>query len=1376
MPYPATSNARKNGRQTVSNGRQAVSNGNGHARTPAAGNRFPALKENSRDATRRQLAEEALQIEKEKLRSVINAMTDTLTILNRDFDIMFQNERSRASSGDHLGEKCYRAYEHREKPCEDCPVAMAFRDGQPHTSEKKNLWPSGEVAFWENTANPVTDASGNVVICLEIGHDVTERKKAEKALQESQKFVASLLENAPHATVVINADTSVRYVNPAWERANGWTLAEVVGLKAPYPWWGDQFGEDFVPTYLEALQQPSGKGELIALKKNGEPYWIEMNWVSVAEDGEFQYAIINSVDITERKKAEERRQAILQTALDGFWICDLHGKFLEVNDSYCAMIGYTREELLKMSISDIEAVEKPGETAQRIKKIVEQGSDRFETQHRGKDGRVIDMEISVKYHNIDEGQLTVFVRDITGRNKNQKALRESEEKFSKAFQVSPAMIAITTIKDGKYIDVNDSYTLSTGYSRKELLGNTATDLNIWVRPDDRHEMFKLLREQGKVHNQEIDFRMKSGEVRTWLFSAEPIDIKGEPCLMGVSVDITERKLMEESLANEAIRRRILIEQSRDGIVILDQNGAVYEANRRFAEMLGYTPEEVLSLNVWDWEFLYPPEKVKDMISAVDEAGDHFETQHRRKDGSIYDVEISTNGAIIAGQKLIFCVCRDITERKRAEEKRQAILQTALDGFCITDLTGKFIEVNDAYCAMTGYSREELVKLAIYDLEEHFSPRQIDKLAQKIVDDGQFRGETQYRRKDGRIIDVEISSRYLNSGEAQVYSFVHDITNRKKAEKALKESEEKFSKAFHASPGSISISRLSDGKLVEVNESFLRDKGYTRAEVIGRSTLDLHVWENIDDRERIIKDLQQGKKVRNEVVQYRTKSGVLKTGLVSAEKISIGNEPCILILNNDITQQKKAEEQLRLLSSVTQQVTDSIMITDPRFKIIYMNKAARDMFGYSIDELRGKDLASFHVNPPARQTNLKVRDTIKQGKVWCQTIPKRRKDGSTIICDCRLSPLYDEKGNVISYIDVQRDVTEQKAVEVKLQAQNQLIENILATMLEGVLVVDAEDRIILANESAHQIFHRRSHSLKNRLLKDIIPVESLLNLYQGVKQGNKGENTLEFRYHTRNIDITVVCGAVRMDKERTLLTFTDVSREREEKERLYLTDRLASIGEMAVGLAHELNNPLTGILSLSQLLIDSDIPPDSRDDLRSINSEAKRAASIVKNVLVFTRNNTYENGQSSVNEVIRNVLRLREYEENTSNIKVITKLQEALPEVQIDQYQLQQVFLNLILNAEAAIKDAGRPGILSINTSRAGTYVDVAITDNGCGIKKNVLPRIFDPFFTTKEIGKGTGLGLSICYGIISKHGGKISVATRVNQGSTFTVRIPAVPE
>ena len=1221
--YPAIKISRKNGEHDA---------GNDHAVANAGAVRSPYS-------------------EKNKMQSVIDAMMDSLTMINGDFEIVFQNQRARTSRGEHVGEKCYHAYSHNEKVCEGCPVALAFQGGQPHTVEKKRLEPSGLTTSWEITASPVKDASGKVIICLEIDHEITHRKQAEKALQESQKFVSSLLENAPHATIVYNPDTSVRYVNPAWERLNGWTLAEVTGLKAPYyPWWPKEYQtKEFLPIFVEAIHQPVGRGEILAAKKNGETYWVDMNWVSVTQDGEFQYVIINSMDITERKKAEERRQAILQTAIDGFWICDLKSKFLEVNDAYCAMTGYTREELMKMSIGDIEAIERPEETSGRIKKIIEQGSDRFESRHKCKDGRIIDIEVSVKYQNIGEGQLTVFVRDITGRKRAQKALRESEEKFSKAFHVSPAMVAITALKDGKYIEVNDSYVQSTGFTREELLGHTATDLDIWTRPDDRVRILNALQEQGRVQDMEINFRMKSGKIRTWLFSAEPIDVGGVPCLIGVSVDITERKTMEESLANEAIRRRILIEQSRDGIVVLDQDGKVYEANRRFAEMLGYSQEEVMRLNVWDWEYLYPPEQVLEMIRTVNEAGDHFETQHRRKDGSVYNVEISTNGATFAGQKLIFCVCRDITERKQAEEKRQAILKTALDGFCSTGLDGKFLEVNDSYCAMTGYTREELLGMSITDIDVTTSPEYLAKLVKDVVEQGYARLETKHRCKDGRLIDIEISSKYSNTGETQVYSFVRDITER-----------------------------------------------------------------------------------------------------------------------------KKAEEQLRLLSSVTRQTSDSIMITDSKFRITYMNQATEGLFGYSFDEIKGKDLATFHTAAPDEKTTQAVRDTIHQGKVWNQIIPKKRKDGSVIVCDCRLSPLYDEAGHIRSYIEVQRDVTAQKEVEAKVQAQNQLIESILSNMLEGMLVIGGDDRVILANESAHRIFHRVKNAMKNRLLKDVIPVEALLKLYNDVKLSKRKNHILEFRHKLHGIDTIISCGAVRMDGERTLLTFTDVSREREEEEKLYLTDRLASIGEMAAGLVHELNNPLTGILALSQMLMHSNLSSEHKEDLECINTEAKRAAGIVKNVLLFARNKTGENSQCSVNEVVKEILKLREFEERISNITIVTNLEENLPSIPVDQWQLQQVFLNLFSNAEAAIKEVDRPGIINIATQRVNNHINIVFSDNGCGIKKQIMTRIFDPFFTTKEIGKGTGLGLSICYSIIVKHGGTISVKSQVNEGTTFTIRMPIV--
>jgi PAS domain S-box-containing protein len=728
-------------------------------------------------------------------------------------------------------------------------------------------------------------------------------------------------------------------------------------------------------------------------------------------------------------------------------------------------------------------------------------------------------------------------QEIAERKRVEEALRESEERFSKAFHASPDMMAIVNLKDGKYVEVNDSFVLFTGYTREELVGHSNDEFDMWVDPQERDRMTRLLGERGRIRHEEYHFRTKSREIRTWLCSADIINIGGEPFMLAVATDISERKRIEE---------------------------------------------------------------------------------------------------------------------------------------------------------------------------------------------------------------------------------------------ALRESEERFSKAFHASPGSISISRLSDGIFVEVNESFLRDKGYTREEVIGRSSLELEIWEDQEQHDRILRMLKEQGRVRNEPSQFRTKSGEIRKGYLSAELVSLGNEPCIIVLNTDVTQQQQAEEQVRLLSSVTQQVSDSTIVTDPNFKITYMNQAAEDLFGYSLEEIRGKGMEILNASPLAKNLHDEILKTVTCGEVWRGTTIKKRKDGSTFICDCRLSPLYDESGQICSYIDIQHDVTRQKEVDAKLQVQKQLIERIVATIPDGVLVIDNSDRIILANKAFYKIFLLNKRATRNRLFNEILPVDQLFNRYKAVKRGKRVHNPLEFRYQAEDIEKIITSNIIKMNGERILLTFKDISREREEEEKLYLTDRLASIGEMAAGLAHELNNPLTGILALSQLLSDSDIPEEYKEDLQHVYNEAKRAASIVKSVLLFARNNNYENGQSSANEVVKDVLRLREYEEKANNITVVTDLQKNPPDVPIDKFQLQQVFLNIILNAEAAIKDTNRPGTLIVKTETSNHHINVLFNDNGCGIKKNVLPRIFDPFFTTKDIGKGTGLGLSICYGIVVKHGGKISVKSKEKEGTTFTISLPIV--
>jgi signal transduction histidine kinase len=235
-----------------------------------------------------------------------------------------------------------------------------------------------------------------------------------------------------------------------------------------------------------------------------------------------------------------------------------------------------------------------------------------------------------------------------------------------------------------------------------------------------------------------------------------------------------------------------------------------------------------------------------------------------------------------------------------------------------------------------------------------------------------------------------------------------------------------------------------------------------------------------------------------------------------------------------------------------------------------------------------------------------------------------------------------------------------------------------------------------------------------------------------------------------------------------------SRERElQQEQLILTDRLASIGQLASGIAHELNNPLTSVIGFSDLLLEKDIPADIKEDLEVINREAKRTAGVVRNLLTFARKHPTAKQLVNINNIIQTVLALGAYEQRINNIQVDTRFAPDLPKVMADGFQLQQVFLNIINNAEFFMIEAHGRGTLTVTTERVGDIIRASLADDDPGIpKENLEHYLFNPFFTTKEVGKGTGLGLSICHGIITAHGGRIYAESELGKGATFIVELP----
>jgi len=375
---------------------------------------------------------------------------------------------------------------------------------------------------------------------------------------------------------------------------------------------------------------------------------------------------------------KEVAQALLRNAGLGIYIVHA-GNFQYVNPVFQNSTGYSEEDLLGKYSLDLVYSE---DRAMVKKKAIENlknknGAIPYEYRLVKKNGEIIWVLEEVTSINYGGKRATVgSFMDITARKELEEAIEYSEKRYRTILdEIGDAYFEVDL--KGNLTFVNDQMTQHLQYSKEELLGMNYETFTAKEEIQNVYAAYNKIYRTGEP-SLSLDHRVirKDGTRGFSDVSISPLkNAKGKIFgFRGISRDITALKQAEQAIVDEAARRRILMEQSKDGIVILDQDGHVYDCNQKFADMVGYPLESMHELTVFNWEYLYPPERTLEMIQSVDEKGDHFETKHRRKDGSTYDVEISTNAAVFAGQKLIFCICRDITERKRLEEEREALLQ------------------------------------------------------------------------------------------------------------------------------------------------------------------------------------------------------------------------------------------------------------------------------------------------------------------------------------------------------------------------------------------------------------------------------------------------------------------------------------------------------------------------------------------------------------------------------------------------------------------------------------------------------------------------------------------------------------------------------
>jgi PAS domain S-box-containing protein len=486
-----------------------------------------------------------------------------------------------------------------------------------------------------------------------------------------------------------------------------------------------------------------------------------------------------------------------------------------------------------------------------------------------------------------------------------------------------------------------------------------------------------------------------------------------------------------------------------------------------------------------------------------------------------------------------------------------------------------------------------------------------------------------------------------------------------------------------------------------------------------------------------------------------------------------------VLARDVTEEREKERRFTELFETLQ---EGVYFSTPEGKILDVNPALVAMLGYpSKQELL--ELAPNALNFDAAQNPVLGRGSDDRGGVRTREVTLRRRDGSAAVCLDTSRAVWDEAGAIIRYQGTLTDVTEKRTMEAQLRQQEVFRQRLLESFPDLILVVDLNERYTFASSRIRDLLGYRPEEFVGKRIDDLQDHSpEFLSLYRDVASGKQLFASCEYgALHRDGSWRTMRASASQLfDSENKLsgviFSVRDITVEKKLEQQVMQSERLAAMGQMIGGFAHELNNPLTAILGMSELLGEGEQNEGRVRQFNMLHQQARRATEIVQNLLYFSRPPAPGKSAVNLNELVDRTLHLHAYSLRKNNITVDFLKEESLPQISGDPHQLMQAFLNLVLNAEQAIREAREKGTLRIRTGKTDTSVWITFQDDGPGIALEILPNIFDPFYTTKRPGRGTGLGLSICKAVLKEHAGNIEAASAPGGGAVFTVTLPIPPK
>jgi two-component system NtrC family sensor kinase len=605
------------------------------------------------------------------------------------------------------------------------------------------------------------------------------------------------------------------------------------------------------------------------------------------------------------------------------------------------------------------------------------------------------------------------------------------------------------------------------------------------------------------------------------------------------------------------------------------------------------------------------------------------------------------------------------------KRLEKIAEMGDDGIIVFDEAYRIEFANTVASELTGHSKEDLLGMDFTVLLDRRDVPFLDRMHSEVGIDESKRVCTEMGviTKTGQKRDAEvcITVEKIKNGGVRTYAYLRDITEKKRMERDLKESEEKYRDLFERVRHGLFIS-TKEGRFLDCNLALLEMLGYSNKEEFLKIEIGEDLYVKPEDRKNFQMAIERQGYVKDLEVEFKKRGGEKVSVLLTAHAKKDGQGKVVGYegLNIDISDWKRMEKELReanaFLMNLIESSVDGIIVTNMRGEILIFNRGAENLLGYRAEEIVGK-MNIRQIYPPgvAEEVMAKMKspDFGGLGRLTSFPITHRRKDGEWIEGDLSAALIYDEQGNEVASVGIFKDLRERLRIEREL---------------------------------------------------------------------------------------------------------------RETQEALLQAEKLAAMGRLTSQIAHELNNPIYGIMNTLELL-KTEIPPESkrRRILELSLSETQRLSEMVRNMLSFSKPQEEERKKIHINELIEGILLMMEKQMREANVRVEALFDEDLPEVMASTNQMRQVFLNMFKNAKEAMP---KGGTLTIRTESNEGKLLIHIQDSGLGIPEEIRNKIFEAFFTTKQKVKGVGLGLSVCYGIIRDHGGEIKVESQEGKGTTFTISLP----